>query len=131
MKLRSIILVGILLASSSQVNAQWFNLVRTVSGNSLSAMDTKGGDFTETGSMIVNNNTVSSSSVYCSNNGSCIEKSDANLIVSVNNFSVELSSFASGVGEDKTLQILSIHPTLILLESDLTGWEIREYERLF
>ena len=55
----------------------------------------------------------------------------ASVIVSVNNFSVELSSFASGVGEDKTLQILSIHPTLILLESDLTGWEIREYERLF
>ena len=122
MKLRSIILVGILLASSSQVNAQVFDLVRVVSA--VTAHKTND-DFSQVGTMTIDleGGFVTRTRLSCSS-GRCTDSSKTESIFSIHENKVLLGDNKFNT---KDIFLISTSPTIMLMEMSGFIWELTEY----
>ena len=109
---------------SSNAEAQIYDLVRSVNNFSGYIQGTKSGDYTHTGTMIINGNKIKRTHTICEL-GVCKNFIYNDEIL----FATDYRAMISGESGDLvSIEILSLSPTIIILQEKFGLFEIEEYK---
>lgn len=124
-KLTLTITVLILTMLTMQVQAQVFDLVRSVNTFAFSLQDTKADDYTQTGTLEISGKTIRRKHTICQY-GKCLTQDIQDELLAAADYRALVSGDS---GELAGITILSLSPTIIIMEVTASGRvSIQEYK---
>lgn len=124
--MKKIILIAIIICLFAMpAQAQVFDLVRSVNTFGLYLQDTKANDYTQTGTLEISGSTIRRIYTICQN-GKCIIQDIQDELIGASDYRALVSGDS---GDFATITILSLSPTIIIMEATTSGQvSIEEYK---